>query len=582
MGKKRGIRQRDSEATRRKLLDAVSVIMREEGFAGLGTNSIARFIGRDKNLIRYHFSGLAGLQKAYIREKDYWPPFFERFSLSEGSSAFEIEQLFVELMQENLRFFHGDFEMQKIILWQISEESALLRSISEAREADGEKLLGLTDKFFRGTDVNFRSVIALLLGGVYYMVLHANTNKSVVCGIDVNLEKDRSDVLRTIGQIVSWSFRQVDDGLGSAGIAVGSGDGYSFGLLENLVSRFARFVAGGRSDASFAAALEAEVVRLDGVLEHRLFGISDPVQLSSFVRVSLFRLSKIADGLYLDHEREHPEALLVLPLLERLTDAFSDLVPIDLVLPKVLWMSWCDKLGGPFERLEQLLEGLGFGSAMDGLILAPFLRFFRERGEMDWGDLVYLGKYARLATEGLENMGVADRDAILLLVRLNRNDEGVLKGYVEDAGVRMDGFSVPSRRGFLLSQKQRISQAEELDMAYVPGARSAKMQLLSWLDGELAALPEITVATGNLLKFSSGLKVTELSYLMKLLYDQGIWGKVKLDVFVQQVAHNFASVSGGDISPGSIKSKLYPKDAAVISVVEQLLVEMLETLRSGM
>jgi hypothetical protein len=151
------------------------------------------------------------LEKAYIAEKDYWPPFFERFKLEEGADEKTVRQLFTELMQENYHFFKNNKEMQMIIHWQISEENPLMRSISEAREREGDKLLKLTDPLFRDTDVDFKAVIALLLGGIYYIVLHANTNKSKVCGIDINLEKDSEALKRTIGQIIGWAFKATEN-----------------------------------------------------------------------------------------------------------------------------------------------------------------------------------------------------------------------------------------------------------------------------------------------------------------------------------------------------------------------------------
>lgn len=198
---------RDAEKTKALLMKAVSDLMKEFGYNGVKVMKISRHIGKDKNVIRYHYQGLANLQKSYIREKDYWLPFFERFRLDGDVAEDTVKSLFIELMQENFRFFWNDPEMQKIILWQISEENPLMRSISEAREVEGAKLLGKTDPYFIGSGVNFRTVIAILLGGIYYIVLHATTNKSTVCGIDANRERDRKDIIRTIEQVIDWAWQ---------------------------------------------------------------------------------------------------------------------------------------------------------------------------------------------------------------------------------------------------------------------------------------------------------------------------------------------------------------------------------------
>ncbi|HTD99051.1 MAG TPA: TetR/AcrR family transcriptional regulator [Mucilaginibacter sp.] len=208
--KKKTVRLKDGEETQRELIAAVGDTLREEGFQGLRTNKIAKRIGKDKNVVRYHFDNMEGLEKAYIREKDHWLPFFAKFKLSETPTSAEVEKLFRELMQANFSSFLDNPEMQQIILWQISEANPLLRLISEEREKEGAKLLAKTDPFFNNSGVNFRAVVSLLLGGIYYIVLHAQTNKSSVSGMDANKKSDQQELLKTIGQILDWSWQAAE------------------------------------------------------------------------------------------------------------------------------------------------------------------------------------------------------------------------------------------------------------------------------------------------------------------------------------------------------------------------------------
>ncbi|MBB5396670.1 TetR/AcrR family transcriptional regulator [Mucilaginibacter sp. AK015] len=210
MTRKKEHKIRDPDKMRRRLIDAIGEILEKQGFTGVRVNNIARHLDRDKNLVRYYFGNIQNLKKAFIMEKDYWPPFFERFKLNELSGRVEIRQLFVELMRENYRFFKNHKEMQKIIQWQINENLSLLRHISDSRELEGEKLLVRTDKFFEGTGVSFRSVVCLLLGGIYYVVLHATTNGSKVASVDITVDEEHEALWRTIGQIIDWAFEAAE------------------------------------------------------------------------------------------------------------------------------------------------------------------------------------------------------------------------------------------------------------------------------------------------------------------------------------------------------------------------------------
>lgn len=204
--KRRTLKIRDNGQTERALLDAVGELLDKQGYQSLKTNKIARQAGMDKNLIRYHFGSLNNLLAAYIREKDYWPPFFERFRTGETTKPPAIQELFTSLMQENFRFFSESSKMQQIIRWQVSESNAVLREVSNGREREGAKLLALSDPWFKDSGISFRALLALLLGGSYYLVLHAATNKSTVSGIDANLKTDREEILKTISQVIGWAW----------------------------------------------------------------------------------------------------------------------------------------------------------------------------------------------------------------------------------------------------------------------------------------------------------------------------------------------------------------------------------------
>ena len=208
--RRKSIKVRDSEQTQREFIHAAGELLSESGFSALTPVNIARKAGKHWSLIKYYFKDIDGLKKAYISDKDYWPPFFERFRVGENPSKKELEVLFTNLMQENFRFFLANPQMQQIILWQISEDNILLKGISDAREVEGEKLLALTDVYFEGSGISIRALMAILLGGIYYVVLHAKTNKSTVAGIDVNLASDQREILNTISQVIGWAWEAAE------------------------------------------------------------------------------------------------------------------------------------------------------------------------------------------------------------------------------------------------------------------------------------------------------------------------------------------------------------------------------------
>ena len=72
----------------------------------------------------------------------------------------------------------------------------------------GQELLELTDTHFTHGKVNFRAIAALLVGGIYYTILHTVNNGGSFAGMDLNTIEAKEDVLKAIGQIVNWAYKE--------------------------------------------------------------------------------------------------------------------------------------------------------------------------------------------------------------------------------------------------------------------------------------------------------------------------------------------------------------------------------------
>jgi len=98
--------------------------------------------------------------------------------------------------------------MQKIILWQISERSQIMFEVAETREKVGTEFFELADKELDRKKADLRAVAGLLVGGIYYMVLHAKSNDSLFCEIDVNSQDGINRIKNAIGDILSDTYKR--------------------------------------------------------------------------------------------------------------------------------------------------------------------------------------------------------------------------------------------------------------------------------------------------------------------------------------------------------------------------------------
>jgi len=202
-----GNHEKDKEGTKRKLIQAIGEVFRTAGYGGLGVNKVARIAGVHKKLIYRYFGSFENLVEAYVVETDYWISFADQLlqvTRQHGSS--DIRSLICEVLNSQYDYFKANHEMQQLILWELSSNSALMRSIHRTRELMGQKLFALAEPEISDKPVNFRAVAALMVGGIYYMILHTRFNGGIFSDIDLNSEEGEAAIKKAIRFVVEASF----------------------------------------------------------------------------------------------------------------------------------------------------------------------------------------------------------------------------------------------------------------------------------------------------------------------------------------------------------------------------------------
>lgn len=200
-------RTRNPDEKMSKLIDAVGETLIEKGYNGLGVNKIAMRAGVSKPMVYQYFGSFSGLLKAYISGKDSWVPYFKSLNLPERPTTEDLKSLFIKMLQDQFRYFHQEKEMQRLIHWQVSEYNPLMRATCEVREKEGLRLLDMVEGHFRNSGVSLKAVLALLVGGVYFNVLHDSADAGTMAGIDLKNEKQFEVMLNTLAQIIEWAFQ---------------------------------------------------------------------------------------------------------------------------------------------------------------------------------------------------------------------------------------------------------------------------------------------------------------------------------------------------------------------------------------
>ncbi|SMP32818.1 TetR/AcrR family transcriptional regulator [Chryseobacterium profundimaris] len=198
---------RDKEKTKQKLLGAVGKILRTKGYSGLKVSKIAAVAGFDKKLIYEYFGSTEKLIDEYIRTQDYWSKMNQdniEVDISDGGR--ELSKMAILNQYEHIK---KNKELQKIILWGLSESKPILKKIADEREEMGEMLFkNIVDPYFQDKSTRYRAIAAVLVSGAYYLNLYTAHNASMFCGIDLKSEEGRKEIEKAITEIIDYAYDQ--------------------------------------------------------------------------------------------------------------------------------------------------------------------------------------------------------------------------------------------------------------------------------------------------------------------------------------------------------------------------------------
>lgn len=196
---------RDKEKTKQKLLAAVGKILRTKGYSGLKVSKIAAVAGFDKKLIYEYFGSTEKLIDEYIRSQDYWSRMSQdniQVDISDGGK--ELSKVAILNQFEHIK---KNKELQKIILWGLSENKPILKKVADDREETGEMLFkNVVDPHFGDQSTRYRAIAALLVSGAYYLNLYTAYNANLFCGIDLKSEEGRKEIEKAIVEIIDFAY----------------------------------------------------------------------------------------------------------------------------------------------------------------------------------------------------------------------------------------------------------------------------------------------------------------------------------------------------------------------------------------
>lgn len=185
-------------------MDAVKSVIEKDGFSKTTLASIVDRADIMPNVFYNRYNSLDELFDEYVKRYDYW--------LADVTVNYDLKQIadyretFAEVLKGLADSLYTNKSMQQLLIWELAEENDITSRSAKLREANGSELIDILHNAYSAInkEVDIRVVTALLIGGIYYLILHRN--RSTFCKIDFSKKEGKELLKNTIHSLTRLIF----------------------------------------------------------------------------------------------------------------------------------------------------------------------------------------------------------------------------------------------------------------------------------------------------------------------------------------------------------------------------------------
>lgn len=196
--------RRSNYAVNRDILDAVASLIKEVGFSKITLPAIAQAANINISVIYRHFDTLDNLLDQYIHKFDYW--LNDILDIDQAAVANDTTSILHTIAERFIKSLSRDKEMQRLMIWELTENNKSTRRSAQQRDTTVEKVIPLYESLLTGIDINPRAVLAIVVAGMYYIILRKE--RSTFCSIDFNSKQGKELLADTMVKIITYLNKQ--------------------------------------------------------------------------------------------------------------------------------------------------------------------------------------------------------------------------------------------------------------------------------------------------------------------------------------------------------------------------------------
>lgn len=192
--------RRSKAVIEQAVLDAVHTLIEEVGFSKVTLTGIASRAQIEPTVFYRRYSNLDELFEIYTHKYDYWLAGIAELMPTDLSDEERMKWILLNLT----RALHKNRGMQQLLIWELSDDNPVTRRTATLREKINEGLIKELESKFNMSGVDLNVLSALIISGIYYLILHRDM--STFCNVDFGTKSGRDRLENTISQLVDIIF----------------------------------------------------------------------------------------------------------------------------------------------------------------------------------------------------------------------------------------------------------------------------------------------------------------------------------------------------------------------------------------
>ncbi|PXV62360.1 AcrR family transcriptional regulator [Dysgonomonas alginatilytica] len=205
--------RRNSEEVDAAIMNATKELIEELGFSKLTLAKIGERANVVPTMFYKRYPDLDKLLEKFTKKYDYWLNDILDFEFNKSDLPSYFKLVIIELSRSLL----DNKSMQQLLIYELVEDNPITRRTAKLRELDTDSSLAEYDKYFKDSCIDIRMLTAILISGIYYMILHKD--RSEFCGVNLNTDEGKKRFQNCIELICNDIFKQKEEENRTAQIA---------------------------------------------------------------------------------------------------------------------------------------------------------------------------------------------------------------------------------------------------------------------------------------------------------------------------------------------------------------------------